>query len=112
MRAVNRPLLLASGQVTRLDRAVNYLGLRTVKSLIYWPRWADVLSQPTSAGMTRDLCGTIAWGLRFWCANWRWHQSAVIPREAFLAGIMHDIAIPLLAQVGARETYIGFRQGE
>ena len=98
MKAVNSAYYSLENKVTRLDRAVTYLGLRTVKEITLSAA-VGTMFKPARLGKydARSL-----WDHSVGVAILS-RELAVISKccdteEAFLAGIMHDIALPLLAQ--------------
>ena len=98
MRAVNSAYYSLASKMTRLDRAVNYLGLRAVKEVTLSAAVGPMF-KPTKLGKYN---GRSLWDHTVGVAILA-RELAVVSKccdgeEAFLAGIMHDIALPLMAQ--------------
>jgi HD-like signal output (HDOD) protein len=98
MRAVNSAYFSLQTKMTRLDRAVNYLGLRAVKQVTLSAAVGPMF-KPTKLGKYN---GRSLWDHTVGVAILA-REIAVVSKccdgeEAFLAGIMHDIALPLMAQ--------------
>jgi len=98
MRAVNSAYYSLQSKMTRLDRAVNYLGLRAVKEVTLSAA-VGTMFKPTKLGKYN---GRSLWDHTVGVAILA-RELAVVSKccdeeEAFLAGIMHDIALPLMAQ--------------
>ncbi|HEY8747875.1 MAG TPA: HDOD domain-containing protein [Tepidisphaeraceae bacterium] len=98
MRAVNSAYYALQDKMTRLDRAVNYLGLRTVKELTLSAAVGPMF-KPTKLG---KYDGRSLWdhsvGVAILARELAVASKCCDAEEAFLAGVMHDIALPLLAQ--------------
>jgi putative nucleotidyltransferase with HDIG domain len=98
MRAVNSAYYALQTEMTRLDRAVNHLGLRAVKQVTLSAAVGPMF-KPTKLGKYN---GRSLWDHTVGVAILA-REIAVVSKccdaeEAFLAGIMHDIALPLMAQ--------------
>ena len=98
MKAVNSAYYSLNEKMTRLDRAVTYLGLRTVKELTLSAA-VGTMFKPMKLGKydARSLWDHSV-GVAILARELAVASKCCDSEEAFLAGIMHDIALPLLAQ--------------
>jgi putative nucleotidyltransferase with HDIG domain len=98
MRAVNSAYYSLQDKMTRLDRAVTYLGLRTVKELTLSAA-VGTMFKPMKLGKydARSLWDHSV-GVAILARELAVASKCCDSEEAFLAGIMHDIALPLLSQ--------------
>jgi HD-like signal output (HDOD) protein len=113
MRAVNSAYYSLQDKMTRLDRAVSYLGLRTVKELTLSAAVGPMF-KPANLGRydARSLWDHSV-GVAILARELAVASKCCDTEEAFLAGIMHDIAIPLLAQSEpAKLTAVFARSGD
>lgn len=98
MKAVNSAYYSLANKMTRLDRSVNYLGLRTVKEITLSAAVGPMF-KPTKLGQYN---GRSLWdhsvGVAILARELAVAGKCCDGEEAFLAGIMHDIALPLMAQ--------------
>jgi putative nucleotidyltransferase with HDIG domain len=98
MKAINSAFYALQTKVTRLDRAVALMGLRAVKEVTL-SSCLSGLCKPVNLGAYdgRDLWDhsiAVAIMARELAAQ----SNALDPEEAFLAGMMHDIALLLAVQ--------------
>ena len=98
MKAVNSSFYSLESKVTRLDRAVTYLGLRTVKEITLSAA-VGTMFKPAKLGKydARSLWDHSV-GVAILARELAVVSKCCDTEEAFLAGILHDIALPLLAQ--------------
>jgi putative nucleotidyltransferase with HDIG domain len=98
MKAINSAFYALQTKVTRLDRAVALMGLRAVKEVTL-SSCLSGLCKPVRLGAYdgRDLWDhSIA--VAIMARELAVHSNALDPEEAFLAGMMHDIALLLAVQ--------------
>jgi putative nucleotidyltransferase with HDIG domain len=98
MKAVNSSFYSLNTKVTRLDRAVAYMGLKAVKELTLSTA-VGAVCKPARLGPfdARDLWDhsvAVAVLAREMATVSKWCDA----EEAFLAGILHDIALLLVSQ--------------
>ncbi|MGD0389331.1 MAG: HDOD domain-containing protein [Tepidisphaeraceae bacterium] len=98
MKAVNSAFYALHTKMTRLDRAVVFMGLKAVK---------EVTASSSLSGLCRDV--TIGnhnarelWdhsvGVAILCRELAIHSRTVDPDDAFLAGMLHDVGLLLAVQ--------------
>jgi putative nucleotidyltransferase with HDIG domain len=98
MKAINSAFYALQTKVTRLDRAVALMGLRAVKEVTL-SSCLSALCKPVQLGAYdgRDLWDhSIA--VAIMARELATQSNALDPEEAFLAGMMHDIALLLAVQ--------------
>ena len=98
MKAVNSAFYALQTKVTRLDRAVALMGLRAVKEVAL-SSCLSTLCKPVRLGSYdgRDLWDHSV-GVAILARELAIQSKALDPEEAFLAGMMHDIALLLALQ--------------
>lgn len=98
MKAVNSAFYALQTKVTRLDRAVALMGLRAVKEVTLSSCLSN-LCKPVRLGSYdgRDLWDHSV-GVAILARELAIQSTALDPEEAFLAGMMHDIALLLALQ--------------
>jgi HD-like signal output (HDOD) protein len=98
MKAVNSAFFALPTKVTRLDRAVTLMGLRAVKEVAL-SSCLSHLCKPVRLG---EYDGRDLWdhsvGVAIMARELAVQSKALDPEEAFLAGMMHDIALLLALQ--------------
>jgi len=98
MKAVNSAFFALPTKVTRLDRAVTLMGLRAVKEVTI-SSCLSHLCKPIRLGRydARDLWDHSV-GVAIMARELAVQSKAIDAEEAFLAGMMHDIALLLALQ--------------
>jgi putative nucleotidyltransferase with HDIG domain len=112
MKAVNSSFYSLTTKMTRLDRAVAYLGTRTVKEIVFCTCLCTMCKAADFGTYTaRDLwdhgiCVAIA------ARELAVRSDKLDPEEAFLAGMLHDIGLMLAAQSEVGQGTALFTQAE
>jgi HD-like signal output (HDOD) protein len=98
MKAVNSAFYSLQTKVTRLDRAVTFMGLRAVKEITVSSCFST-MCKPVQFGKydARDLWDHSV-GVAIMARELAIRSEALDPEEAFLAGMMHDLALLLALQ--------------
>ncbi|MDB5174050.1 MAG: hypothetical protein JWO87_3515 [Phycisphaerales bacterium] len=98
MKAVNSAYYALPTKLTRLDRAVAFMGLRAVKQVTL-SETLRKMSKPVKLGSydARSLWDHSV-GVAILARELAVKSRAMDPEEAFLAGMLHDIALLLAAQ--------------
>ncbi len=98
MKAINSAFYALQTKVTRLDRAVALMGLRAVKEVTL----SSCLSGLCKAVQLGTYDGRDLWdhsiAVAIMARELAVQSNALDPEEAFLAGMMHDIALLLAVQ--------------
>jgi HD-like signal output (HDOD) protein len=98
LKAVNSSYYSLTSKVTRLDRAIAYMGMRTVKEVTLSTCIGSVC-KPTKLGTfdARDLWDHSI-GVAIAARELAIKSNLLDPEEAFLAGMLHDIGLLLMVQ--------------
>jgi putative nucleotidyltransferase with HDIG domain len=98
MWAVNSAYYALETKMTRLDRAIAFMGMRAVKEVAL-SATVSTMCKPTPLGRynTRDLWDH-SLGVAILARELAVRSKTLDPEEAFLAGLLHDIALLLIAQ--------------
>jgi HD-like signal output (HDOD) protein len=112
MKAVNSSFYALQTKMTRLDRAVAFMGLKAVK---------EVAASSSLAGLCKDV------GIGNFCARDLWDHSVAVailcrelaiysrtidPDDAFLAGMLHDVGLLLASQSEVQKSMMLFSSAE
>jgi HD-like signal output (HDOD) protein len=98
MKAVNSAYYALPTKLTRLDRAIAFMGTRAVKEVTLSETFKK-MSRPVKLGShdARSLWDH-SMGVAIMARELALKSKALDPEEAFLAGMLHDIALLLAAQ--------------
>ena len=103
LRVVNSPFFGLSRNISTLSRAVAILGLKVVKNLVLSLSLLKTFSGKNKEGFDYDLFWehsmTVAAGARLISENSGYKD----PEEGFVAGLLHDIGILILASLEAHD---------
>lgn len=98
MKAVNSAFYALPDKMVRLDRAVAYMGLKTVKEVAISSTLSGLCKQISFGKYEdRDLWDHSV-GVAIMARELARHAKTMDPEEAFLAGMLHDIGLLLEAQ--------------
>lgn len=98
MKAVNSAYYSLETKMTRLDRAVAFMGLRAVKEVTVSSCLKGLITSDKLGSYTgRDLWDHSV-GVAIMARELALRSKTLDPEEAFLAGMMHDIALLLALQ--------------
>jgi HD-like signal output (HDOD) protein len=112
MKAVNSAFYALPTKITRLERAVAFMGLKAVK---------EVAASSSLAGLCKDVeignfCARDLWdhsvGVAILSREFAVHSKTVDPEDAFLAGMLHDVGLLLAAQSEVRTSALLFNSAE
>jgi putative nucleotidyltransferase with HDIG domain len=98
MKAVNSAYYALQTKMTRLDRAVAFMGLKAVKEVTASFSLAGMCKDtPIGNYSARDLWDhSVAVGIL--ARELAVHSGTIDPEDAFLAGMLHDVGLLLVAQ--------------
>jgi putative nucleotidyltransferase with HDIG domain len=98
IRTVNSAAYSRGNRITQLDRATVYLGINTVKEIVI-ATTVQTMFKPVSLG---KYTMTDLWdhsvGVAVVCRELATRSRAIDPELAFVAGILHDVGLLLMAQ--------------